>query len=84
MPHVLVWDIETVPDLSGFAAANDLFDIILCQSCLASPNAENMSGFRSFIQKMEVVRRRTFAAASSRVMPTPALHRTRFTCSTPH
>ena len=26
MPHVLVWDIETVPDLSGFAAANDLFD----------------------------------------------------------
>ena len=55
MPHVLVWDIETVPDLSGFAAANDLFDIILCQSCLASPNAEYMSGFRSFIQKMEVV-----------------------------
>jgi 3'-5' exonuclease len=26
MPHVLVWDIETVPDISGFAAANDLFD----------------------------------------------------------
>jgi 3'-5' exonuclease len=25
MPHVLVWDIETVPDISGFAAANDLF-----------------------------------------------------------
>ena len=24
MPRVLVWDIETVPDLSGFAAANDL------------------------------------------------------------
>jgi hypothetical protein len=22
MPHVLVWDIETVPDLVGFAAAN--------------------------------------------------------------
>jgi hypothetical protein len=22
MPHVLVWDIETVPDLQGFAAAN--------------------------------------------------------------
>jgi hypothetical protein len=22
MPHVLVWDIETVPDLEGFAAAN--------------------------------------------------------------
>ena len=22
MPHVLVWDIETVPDLAGFAAAN--------------------------------------------------------------
>ena len=21
MPHVLVWDIETVPDLAGFAAA---------------------------------------------------------------
>jgi len=26
MPSVLVWDIETVPDVSGFAAANDLFD----------------------------------------------------------
>jgi 3'-5' exonuclease len=26
MPHVLVWDIETVPDISGFAAANDLLD----------------------------------------------------------
>ena len=25
MPHVLVWDIETVPDISGFAAANNLF-----------------------------------------------------------
>ena len=24
MPNVLVWDIETVPDLRGFAAANDL------------------------------------------------------------
>ena len=24
MPHVLVWDIETVPDLKGFAAANGL------------------------------------------------------------
>jgi hypothetical protein len=22
MPHVLVWDIETVPDLKGYAAAN--------------------------------------------------------------
>ena len=22
MPHVLVWDIETAPDLAGFAAAN--------------------------------------------------------------
>jgi predicted PolB exonuclease-like 3'-5' exonuclease len=26
MPHVLVWDIETLPDISGFAAANNLFD----------------------------------------------------------
>jgi hypothetical protein len=24
MPHVLVWDLETMPDLRGFAAANDL------------------------------------------------------------
>src|ERR1039458_3880319 len=24
MPHVLVWDLETVPDLRGFAAANAL------------------------------------------------------------
>jgi hypothetical protein len=24
MPHVVVWDIETVPDLRGFAAANGL------------------------------------------------------------
>jgi 3'-5' exonuclease len=24
MPHVLVWDLETVPDLRGFAAANGL------------------------------------------------------------
>jgi predicted PolB exonuclease-like 3'-5' exonuclease len=23
-PSVIVWDLETVPDLSGFAAANDL------------------------------------------------------------
>jgi len=22
--HVIVWDLETVPDLRGFAAANDL------------------------------------------------------------
>ena len=26
MSHVLVWDLETIPDISGFAAANDLFD----------------------------------------------------------
>ena len=25
-PSVIVWDLETVPDLSGFAAANDLVD----------------------------------------------------------
>jgi len=24
MPHVLVWDLETVPDLRGLAAANGL------------------------------------------------------------
>ena len=24
MPHVLVWDIETIPDLRGFAAASGL------------------------------------------------------------
>ena len=24
MPHVLIWDIETVPDFRGFAAANNL------------------------------------------------------------
>ncbi len=24
MPHVLVWDIETAPDLCGFATANAL------------------------------------------------------------
>jgi hypothetical protein len=24
-PSVIVWDLETVPDLAGFAAANDLF-----------------------------------------------------------
>jgi hypothetical protein len=23
-PNVIVWDLETVPDLGGFAAANDL------------------------------------------------------------
>jgi 3'-5' exonuclease len=23
-PNVIVWDLETVPDLAGFAAANDL------------------------------------------------------------
>ena len=26
MPNILVWDIETIPDISGFAAANNLFD----------------------------------------------------------
>jgi len=26
MPNVIVWDIETVPDISGYAMANDLFD----------------------------------------------------------
>src|SRR5258708_25053161 len=25
-PSVIVWDVETVPDLGGFAAANDLVD----------------------------------------------------------
>jgi hypothetical protein len=25
-PSVIVWDLETVPDLGGFAAANDLVD----------------------------------------------------------
>ncbi len=25
MPHVIAWDLETIPDISGFAAANDLF-----------------------------------------------------------
>ena len=24
MPHVIIWDIETVPDLAGYAAANKL------------------------------------------------------------
>jgi predicted PolB exonuclease-like 3'-5' exonuclease len=24
MPHVIAWDLETIPDISGFAAANDL------------------------------------------------------------
>lgn len=26
MSHIIVWDLETIPDISGFAAANDLFD----------------------------------------------------------
>jgi hypothetical protein len=29
-PNIIVWDLETVPDLGGFAAANDLvgkFDV---------------------------------------------------------
>ena len=25
-PSVIAWDLETVPDLGGFAAANDLVD----------------------------------------------------------
>jgi predicted PolB exonuclease-like 3'-5' exonuclease len=25
MPYVIAWDLETIPDISGFAAANDLF-----------------------------------------------------------
>jgi predicted PolB exonuclease-like 3'-5' exonuclease len=24
MPHIIVWDLETIPDLQGFAAANNL------------------------------------------------------------
>ena len=24
MPHVIAWDLETIPDISGFALANDL------------------------------------------------------------
>jgi hypothetical protein len=24
MPHVIVWDLETVPDIAGYAAANGL------------------------------------------------------------
>jgi hypothetical protein len=24
MPHVIAWDLETIPDISGFAVANDL------------------------------------------------------------
>jgi predicted PolB exonuclease-like 3'-5' exonuclease len=26
MPHVVVWDLETIPDISGFAAAKGLSD----------------------------------------------------------
>lgn len=26
MPHVIAWDLETIPDISGFAAANGLSD----------------------------------------------------------
>ena len=26
MPHVIVWDLETIPDVSGFAVANGLLD----------------------------------------------------------
>lgn len=26
MPHVLVWDVETIPDINGFAAVNNLVD----------------------------------------------------------
>jgi predicted PolB exonuclease-like 3'-5' exonuclease len=26
MEYALVWDIEAIPDISGFAAANNLFD----------------------------------------------------------
>src|SRR6516164_7306586 len=26
MPHVIVWDLETIPDVSGFAAAHGLLD----------------------------------------------------------
>jgi predicted PolB exonuclease-like 3'-5' exonuclease len=25
VPYVIAWDLETIPDISGFAAANDLF-----------------------------------------------------------
>jgi hypothetical protein len=25
MPHVMAWDVGKIPDISGFAAANDLF-----------------------------------------------------------
>jgi hypothetical protein len=91
--HVIVWDLDTVPDIAGYAAANGLigrsneeireslgnkfpkhiYHSIVCIGALvahkehdywavdaigapfASPNAEYMSGFRSFIQKMEVV-----------------------------
>jgi hypothetical protein len=28
-PSVIVWDLETVPDLGGFAAANDLVVVAL-------------------------------------------------------
>ena len=35
MPHVLVWDIETVPDLRGFAAAHNLSDKTETKSVLA-------------------------------------------------
>ncbi len=34
MPNILVWDIETIPDISGFAAANNLFDKTAAKSTL--------------------------------------------------
>ena len=28
MPHVIVWDLETVPDIAGYAAANGFCHLI--------------------------------------------------------
>ena len=42
MPHVLVWDIETIPDLKGFAAANGHDGkgerVIVRSTCVAMPS----------------------------------------------
>jgi hypothetical protein len=39
MPHVLVWDIGTVPDISGFAASHVRKSAMTSDTCLGETDA---------------------------------------------
>jgi hypothetical protein len=58
-PSVIVWELETVPDLAGFAAANDLVG----KSDLRGPRGDRRQVSQPTDCQRPVPARRTFAPA---------------------